>query len=51
MAATKSAAGVGPPNYDKKIDFHELVQKDVDFKNLLVANNGHMDFQDPRHVL
>jgi hypothetical protein len=40
-----------PPDYDKKIDFHALVQQDAVFKQLLVANGGQMDFQDPEHVL
>jgi hypothetical protein len=40
-----------PPDYDKKIDFHALVQQDVEFKQLLVANGGQMDFQNPKHVL
>jgi hypothetical protein len=40
-----------PPDYDKKIDFHALVQQDAEFKQLLVANGGQMDFQNPKHVL
>jgi hypothetical protein len=51
MATSTNSAGFISPNYEKKIDFHELVQKDPDFKTLLVENDGHMDFQDPKHVL
>jgi 23S rRNA (adenine1618-N6)-methyltransferase len=39
------------PEYDESIDFHALVQLDADFKRLLVANKGRMDWKNPEHVM
>jgi 23S rRNA (adenine1618-N6)-methyltransferase len=39
------------PNYSESIDFHELVQLDGEFKRLLVANAGRMDWKNPEHVM
>ena len=39
------------PDYDARIDFKKLVELDGEFKKLLVANGGVMDWKDERHVL
>lgn len=39
------------PSYDESIDFHALVQLDEEFRRLLIANKGRMDWKNPNHVM